>query len=433
MKGVPLVVELRVRAPWVPGGSFRLELGRPTSISEARKLQERRTKLHRLAVRGDWDVLQAVKAGTLSAVNVLALVDRWGVEDYRAHLPKTAPVGPPVPTLREHVEAWLADCCANPKLRKSTVRQYRKDIERLLGFKTEGAPLEARPWNQVPRHTIRDARSSLDLAPNTVHSALGAWSSFFQWALEREESEAEHQGREPIIQANPVRRARVWASVQTTRHRFLAPTEFRHLLKICPAPMRAQYATLTLAGLRIEELMKLPPAHVRLPDVIHVGKWGTWQPKVRNSTRDVPVHPELLPLLQEYAKEWGGHEVAFFVSPATGRPWTYTGFRNRMEADIEAAGMVYGAWTGKGRTLERDPHGITPHTLRHTFGTWLAQQDVQLMKIALLMGDTEETVRKHYVHYVPTDLSAALLRIQTLETDGGVRVRDRVAKREAPE
>lgn len=417
MKGVPLSVELRLRAPWVPGGSFRLELGRPTSLKEAEKLWDRREKLRRLAVRGDWDVLDAIKAGRLTVPAALAAVDRFGVENYRAHL-KVAPPAPPaaplkVPTLRQHVDAWLIDCEKNPKLRKSTVRQYRKDIERLLRYEVEGVALAERPWNQVPRHTIRDARGSLDLSANTIHSALGAWSSFFQWALEREESEAEHQGREPIIQANPVRRARVWASVQTTRHRFLAPAEFRTLLERCVPEMRAQYATLTLAGLRIEELMKLPPAHVRLPDVIHVGKWGTWEPKVRNSTRDVPIHPELLPLLQAYEKHWGGHELTFFVSPSTGRPWTYSGFSARMAADIRKAGMRYGAWTGKGSKIKRDPAGVTPHTLRHTFGSWLAREDVQLMKIARLMGDTEETVRKHYVHLMPTDLTAALLRIHT--------------------
>lgn len=426
---IPLAVELRLRAPWVPGGAFRLELGRPESQREADKLKKRRETLRRLAVRGDWDVLEAVKDGRLTLPSVLAVVDRFGLDDYRAHLPKTKNGGPPVPTLKEHVAVWLTDCEKNPKLRASSVRQYRKDIARLLAYEVDGKPLSDRPWNQIPRHTIRDARGSLDLAPNTVHSALGAWSGFFQWALEREESEAEHEGREPIIQSNPVRRAKVWASVQNTRHRYLARPEFTTLLATCPPAMRAQYATLTLAGLRIHEMIKLPPAHVRLPEALHIGKWGTWEPKVRNSTRDVPIHPELLPLLEEYAREWGGHEAAFFVSPNTGRPWSYPGFVERMKVDVRKAGMRYGAWKGKGSKLERDPHGVTPHTLRHTFGSWLAQEDVQLMKIAKLMGDTEETVRKHYIHLVPSDLSGALLRIRTKETPDVVRVRDRAPRK----
>lgn len=426
----PAVVELRLRAAWVPGGSFRFEIGRPRSKREAASMEAAREILRRLALRGDWDVLEAVRLGTLTQDQVLAGIERFGIETYRAHLPKPAPApapaGPPAPTLDAHVLTWLADCERNPKLRPTSVRQYRAHIQRLTGFVVEGERLGDRPWYKVARHTIRDAKNGLRLAPNTIRAVLGCWSGFFEWAIEREDSQAEEKGRtERLMEVNPVRRAKVWGKVETTRHRFLSRPEFLRLLEVAPAPMRAQYATLVYSGLRIDEFLTLPPAHVQLPTHIHVGKWGDWQPKVQRSTRDVPIHDELLPLLEHYLEEWGGHELAFFVNPNTGRPWERGAFTARMRTDVEAAGMRYGAWTrgekGQGE-LERFSDGVTPHTLRHTFGTWLAQEDVQLMKIAALMGDTEETVRKHYVHFVPQDLLQALKRLRV------VRASDRVKK-----
>jgi integrase len=54
------------------------------------------------------------------------------------------------------------------------------------------------------------------------------------------------------------------------------------------------------------------------------------------------------------------------------------------------------------------PEGVTVHTTRHTLATWLCQDDVQLTKIAALLGDTVETVALHYAHHLPTDLERAV-------------------------
>ena len=52
--------------------------------------------------------------------------------------------------------------------------------------------------------------------------------------------------------------------------------------------------------------------------------------------------------------------------------------------------------------------GATFHTLRHTFASWLVQKDVQLMKVAKLMGDNTEVVEKTYAHLMPKDLRRAV-------------------------
>lgn len=405
----PTPVEVRVRRRQ---GSFRLQLGTATTKAELASLDAQRDVLLRLAKRGEWDVLQAAKARMVSPEELLRLVDQYGVEDYRLHLSLRTPAAVGAETLRARADAWLADCEKNPELRASSARLYRRHVAKLLAFEPEpGAPLGERPWHDVPRHVIRDARNGLALSPNTIRSVLGAWSAFFQWSLRREESMAEAEKRRPLVEANPVRRAEIWGRIEKTRHRFLEPREIQAFLVAAQPSMRAQYATLALAGLRIEELIYMPPSHVRLPTHLHVGKWGGWQPKVKRSVRDVPIHPALLALLEEYRDRWAGTGDAFFINPNTGERWGYRSFAEHMRRDAQTAGLRYGAWSFREDGIERHAEGITPHTLRHTFGTLLAREDVQLGKIAKLMGDTRETVEAHYLHHVPGDLEAAVKRL----------------------
>lgn len=54
-----------------------------------------------------------------------------------------------------------------------------------------------------------------------------------------------------------------------------------------------------------------------------------------------------------------------------------------------------------------DLPGVTPHTLRHTRGTWLAQAGVPLWTIAGWLGQTTATTEKIYVHHHPEHLEAA--------------------------
>ncbi len=55
--------------------------------------------------------------------------------------------------------------------------------------------------------------------------------------------------------------------------------------------------------------------------------------------------------------------------------------------------------------------GITPHVLRHTAATWMAQQGVSLKRIAAYLGNSVVTVDRVYAHHTPeymTQASAAL-------------------------
>ena len=159
------------------------------------------------------------------------------------------------------------------------------------------------------------------------------------------------------------------------------------------------------------ELFNLPPSHVRLPEKIHIGPSAGWVPKgyprSRHGVRDVPIHQEaLLPLLEEYSRACAGKDY-FFLNPRTGEKWAYNTFAKWFATDVRAAGLT----AGQRRGGVAQPDGITPHTLRHTLASWLAESDVQLMKIAAILGDTEETVSKHYAHLLPGDLDRTIQRL----------------------
>lgn len=72
---------------------------------------------------------------------------------------------------------------------------------------------------------------------------------------------------------------------------------------------------------------------------------------------------------------------------------------------------IGGAWNGSakgfvqgsfGRACKRAGIvGVTPHTLRHTCGTWMAQQGVPLAKIGEYLGHSDERTTKLYAHHHP--------------------------------
>ena len=51
---------------------------------------------------------------------------------------------------------------------------------------------------------------------------------------------------------------------------------------------------------------------------------------------------------------------------------------------------------------------VTPHTLRHTRGTWLAQQGLPMWQIAGWLGQDQQTTERIYAHHHPDFMSEAL-------------------------
>lgn len=85
-------------------------------------------------------------------------------------------------------------------------------------------------------------------------------------------------------------------------------------------------------------------------------------------------------------------------------------YRERQDDYVVGKGSIRKAWdTALGRFSPRWDH-VTPHVLRHTWATLAARRGVDLFSIAGVLGDTVETVTKHYAHHAPGHLVHAMRR-----------------------
>lgn len=109
-------------------------------------------------------------------------------------------------------------------------------------------------------------------------------------------------------------------------------------------------------------------AHNRLPDrlVAHLRRAY----RRRHSDLGFVIHDKGRPIL-DIGGAWDGDEDGF-VQGSFGRA-------------CKRAGIV----------------GVTPHTLRHTCGTWMAHQGVSLRQIGEYLGHTDERTTKLYAHHHP--------------------------------
>jgi integrase len=51
---------------------------------------------------------------------------------------------------------------------------------------------------------------------------------------------------------------------------------------------------------------------------------------------------------------------------------------------------------------------VTPHVLRHTWGSLKAMKGASLYDIAKVMGDKIETIEKYYLHLTPDHLRSVI-------------------------
>lgn len=103
----------------------------------------------------------------------------------------------------------------------------------------------------------------------------------------------------------------------------------------------------------------------------------------------VPIADWLRPILEQIVKEAKGERLLN----------AHLTNRSRCQS-IEAA--------FRKACKEAGLEDVTPHTLRHTWGTWAAQAGVPLTDIAGVMGDTMETVFRNYLHHCPDHLRSAV-------------------------
>jgi integrase len=256
----------------------------------------------------------------------------------------------------------------------------------------------AKRWAEVTVDDVQALRDRLDDAirswqrlgrgPGRIcgRTAMGVW-----WALRGAVREATTSKQKNLRvlrgQANPCLLVQPPGDTQSRRIRrktFIYPAEFARLAasRAVPVEWRFTYAVAAYTYLRPSELRTLRWDDVDLEHgrICVSRAWSylhraTKPPKTLHGVRDVPVDPQLMPLLRRLR----GQHPADLVLPLLATVPMET-LAARMRRDLLAAGVVRQAL-----------HATTPTTVRANFRSW---RDSGITWLAMMGVDTGRIMRR---------------------------------------
>src|SRR5262249_42888737 len=129
-----------------------------------------------------------------------------------------------------------------------------------------------------------------------------------------------------------------------------------------------------------------------LEGTLNVRKQTDWRPKTARSVRMVPMTETLLAAATRHAERWASSTWMAPSSVYADRPLSQLAFRRHFKLIVERAGMTYGRHVA---------HGVTYHTLRHSFASHAVMRGVDLFTVAKLLGDSMKMVEDVYADLSP--------------------------------
>jgi integrase len=350
---------------------------------------ERYAALRALIREGDPTLVNDIRRRRLN----IEAVTRMHIERRPFAELRSATAWPTVGAARDAYLAWIEE---HPRRSAKTLFTVRSEIKSAVDFFDARTPL-----TQITHDRVRDFRRALEargLKPTTVRLHLSRLGALFRWCQRQETRDAAQARRPATTLYSPVDPEAI-PDRAAGRVRFLSQDEAERLVAATPDALQLAVALGLLAGLRAGEVLSLrPPPHdidLTLGLILVQPKEG-WRPKSKASQREVPIADALRPILDRHLASYASDRWLFPSRALGGRG---AGHANAISADtlqlefrriVTAAGMVAG---------RDDPLGVTFHTLRHTFASWLTMGGVDLFTGARLMGHAStkemETVYGH--------------------------------------
>lgn len=304
-------------------------------------------------------------------------------------------------TVLDVYNAWLH----HRPLRPASIQQYEFTRDRQLGWLAKWPVRQVTPEIVTRWHTeLRNGRSWWGTPDNgvsetTATNCLRHLRTAMKWAVEQEiiprnpvHVTVKSQAIEPddiptMAEAQKVINGLVAGGVPYTEIKTKGGEPRTNYLR--PDPVLADMLlTAAMTGMRISELCGLIGAEVDLDaGVIRVRKQlGKVEPrsrvelKTRASRRDIPIAPELAPVLQRRIANRPGGEYVFLSS--TGQAMIHS----RAAVKVKRVALHVGA-----------PR-VHFHAMRHYFASSLLTDGVPVQDVARVMGHSPNVLLSTYAH-----------------------------------
>jgi len=175
--------------------------------------------------------------------------------------------------------------------------------------------------------------------------------------------------------------------------RFLSPEEIRGLLEASGARMRLIIAAMLYTGLRRNELIHLAWEDMDFDKkILSVQAKEGWHPK-DYEVRRIPLNDRILGLLKAHGE--GGSGGSYVFPSRQGGPL----LGNTLSRDFRKLARSCGI------------KGVSIHTLRHTFASYLVMGGVDLYTVQKLLGHSSIKTTEIYAHLAPDYLRSAITKL----------------------
>lgn len=295
------------------------------------------------------------------------------------------------PPIEEARDSYLAFLESQGRATR-TITRYRGELGTFAEFAQEHRVCRMSQMSMSLLDRYRAERlANHDIA--TVYHETVVIKQLFKWSQKRS-----------LIASNPIAEYEVEKPRPKERR---CPTlgQVHAILDECTPRRKAEIAMLAFTGMRSGEAQGLLRENVDLKNGwIHVKSQVDGATKTAGSVRSIPIHPELLGLLNSLpAPE---HELFFTSEPSAkypegGRPINTKRLNEYFKAAAARAGI----------------EGFTAHSLRHFFKTFVINNGVPREMADRWMGHVDHSVSARYYHIQDEDSKRYMAQVPFSQID----------------
>jgi len=269
--------------------------------------------------------------------------------------------------MQRYIEKFIRYLEIEKNYSPHTVLNYRLDLEGFKGFLGE-ALLENVDYLTLRKYLAMVKEKNLSV--RTIARRLSTLRSFFKFLT-----------REGHLKTNPTLSL---SSPKQEKHLpvFLTEDEATKLIEAVVAKDeralrdKAVLETFYSTGIRISELTGL-----KVDDIDFIGSVVKVLGKGKKE-RIVPIGEQAIRAIRNYLEKRKKQSEALFLNKS-GKRMTVRGIRNLVQKYVLIASMK---------------HGVSPHTLRHSFATHLLNRGADLRSVQELLGHVNLSTTQIYTH-----------------------------------